>query len=352
MVQVRANTLVLTLLLSVATVAQPRSAFAEIAGHLARVFGDVRIDETRANTGDTFESGATISTGNRAFSVLKFTDGQVVALRAESVLSVDDYLYAENDLPDSRSQTSLLQGGMRALTGIIGDENPESVSYSTPVATIGIRGTEMVIGVQSVAGNTAPSPGQAVNLSNCFRVLSRVFQDEVEVRYPKEELNLVGRRVSRCEDLTREDLRTLTERVRQLSVAELEVVAVSQGESFGFVEGQEVTESEAEAIIDSDDSPVEGLEALNLAVFQEAEDTAAVDNSEALPQWAALEEAPEEQTVSLVGSDTTVGDTEVGGSGSGSGSGSGGGGGGGDVLDALDAGDEPATVGSNAITGQ
>ena len=344
MTHVRATTLVLMLLLSVAMVAQPRIALAEIAGHLARVFGDVRVDEQRANTGDTFESGATISTGDRAFSVLKFTDGQVVALRAESVLSVDDYMYAENDLPDSRSHTSLLDGGMRALTGIIGDENPEAVSFSTPVATIGIRGTEMVIGVQSVAGNTAPSPGQAVNLSICFRILLQVLQDEVEVMYPKEELNLAGPRVSRCEDLREEDLRALVEQVQQLTSAELEAVAVSQGESFGFIEGQEVTPEEAEAIIQSDDSPVEGLLAvMDLAAFQEAEDTATVAF-----EIAGLEVEPPQVDQGLT---SLAAETNIGGTGAGAGAGAGGGGG--DAADEpLDAGPTPLTSGSNAITGQ
>lgn len=337
MTHVRANTLILTLLFSVAIVAQPRIALAEVAGHLARVFGDVRVDEQRANTGDTFESGATISTGSRAFSVLKFADGQVVALRAESVLSVDDYMYAENDLPDSRSHTSLLEGGMRALTGIIGTENPEAVSFNTPVATIGIRGTEMVIGVQSVAANTAAAAGQGVDLSRCFKLVVKVLQDQVDVMYPQNMPSLAGRpAVSRCEDLNEEDLRELIERVRQAPPASLEVVAITEGQSFGLIEGTEAPPSEAppaevEAIIQSEDDQLD----VDLEAFQDAEDSTTVE-------IAALEALQEDPTPeALFGEETTADAGEdTGGAGTG---GTGGGGGEPDV---------PLSAGSNPITGQ
>ena len=294
MTHVRASTPVLALLLSVAMVTQPRSALAEVAGHLARVFGDVRVDEVRANTGDTFESGATISTGSRAFSVLKFTDGQVVALRAESVLSVDDYMYAANNLPDSRAHTSLLEGGMRALTGVIGQENPEAVSFNTPVATIGIRGTEMVIGVQTVSQTTAAEVAEEfIDLAKCFSLILKVQLDEVEVRYPQDISLLTGLpKVSRCEDLTDEDLRTLIEQLRQAAPANTIVVVVSEGQSFGFVEGQQLPGSEAEALIESDDSPVKGLD-VDMQAFQLADDTAQVDNA-ALPREFLVELAAAE----------------------------------------------------------
>lgn len=42
---------------------------------------------------------------------------------------------------EGRYLLSLLQGSMRALTGLIGQANHRNVGYSTPTATIGIRGT-------------------------------------------------------------------------------------------------------------------------------------------------------------------------------------------------------------------
>ena len=130
--------------------AQGDVVLASPAGHLARAFGAVCIDEERAKTGDTFESGATVTTGERGFSVLKFDDGQVIALRAKSLLVIDDYAYEEGNVAGNRSRTSLLRGGLRALSGDIGKENQEAVSFHTPVATLGIRGTELVVAVKEV----------------------------------------------------------------------------------------------------------------------------------------------------------------------------------------------------------
>ena len=142
--------LMAAVMLFIALLAQGNLAFADQAGHLARVFGAVCIGEERAKTGDTFESGATITTGARAFSVLKFEDGQVIALRAKSLLVIDDYAYENGNVAGNRSHTSLLKGGLRALTGEIGKENREAVSFHTPVATLGIRGTEFVVAIEEV----------------------------------------------------------------------------------------------------------------------------------------------------------------------------------------------------------
>lgn len=141
---------VVEVVLFIALLAQGNVAIAAQAGHLARVFGAVCIGDEKSKTGDVFESGATITTGERGFSVLKFDDGQVIALRAKSLLVIDDYAYEKGNVADNRSRTSLLKGGLRALTGTIGKENREAVSFHTPVATLGIRGTEFIVAVEEV----------------------------------------------------------------------------------------------------------------------------------------------------------------------------------------------------------
>jgi hypothetical protein len=42
---------------------------------------------------------------------------------------------------------SFLKGTARVVTGLIGRNSPEKVRFSTPTATIGIRGTEFVVDV-------------------------------------------------------------------------------------------------------------------------------------------------------------------------------------------------------------
>jgi len=51
---------------------------------------------------------------------------------------------------------SLLKGGMRAVTGLLGKRSPTSFRVGTPSATIGIRGTTFHAEVVTPGANLAP----------------------------------------------------------------------------------------------------------------------------------------------------------------------------------------------------
>jgi hypothetical protein len=91
--------------------------------------------------GDEVTQGDTISTGANSSAVLKFDDGQVVALTSNSRMTVTSYQY--NPANESGNVLlSLVTGGMRAITGLIGRRSPNQVAYRAATATIGIRGTD------------------------------------------------------------------------------------------------------------------------------------------------------------------------------------------------------------------
>ena len=94
--------------------------------------------------GDEVVRGATVTTGPASTVVLRFNDGQIAALTANSRMTVSQYDY---DAGTQRGSIllSLVQGGMRAITGLIGRNSPERVSYRAATATIGIRGTDVTI---------------------------------------------------------------------------------------------------------------------------------------------------------------------------------------------------------------
>ncbi len=94
--------------------------------------------------GDEFLQGETISTGANSAAVLKFDDGQVVALTSNSRMTITAYQY--NPATESGNVLlSLVTGGMRAITGLIGRRSPNQVAYRAASATIGIRGTDGTI---------------------------------------------------------------------------------------------------------------------------------------------------------------------------------------------------------------
>ena len=80
-----------------------------------------------------------ISTGTRSFAILEMNDGARITLRPDTVFVVDEYIWKAGK---GKANYSLLKGGMRASTGLIGKNNPDASTIITPYATIYIRGTE------------------------------------------------------------------------------------------------------------------------------------------------------------------------------------------------------------------
>jgi hypothetical protein len=107
--------------------------------------------------GDEVRQGDTVSTGANSSAVLKFTDGQIAALTASSRMTITAYQY-NAQAQSGNVLLSLITGGMRAVTGLIGRNQPSQVAYRAATATIGIRGTDTTVvtdGVQvAVVVNT------------------------------------------------------------------------------------------------------------------------------------------------------------------------------------------------------
>jgi hypothetical protein len=84
-----------------------------------------------------------IMTTNRSFVVLQFEDGAKVTVRPDSTLIIEVYLY-NGDL-DDEAELNLVSGGLRVITGAMAKTNPENYKVRTPVALMGVRGTEFSI---------------------------------------------------------------------------------------------------------------------------------------------------------------------------------------------------------------
>ena len=93
--------------------------------------------------GDFIYVADEILTSGRSFAVLQFTDGAKVTVRPDSTLIIEEYLYAGN--PDDAATLSLVSGGLRVITGAMAKTNPENYKVRTPVALMGVRGTEFSI---------------------------------------------------------------------------------------------------------------------------------------------------------------------------------------------------------------
>jgi hypothetical protein len=84
-----------------------------------------------------------IMTSNRSFAVLQFEDGAKVTVRPDSTMIIETYLF--NGDANDAATLSLVEGGLRVITGAMAKSNPENYKVKTPVALMGVRGTEFSV---------------------------------------------------------------------------------------------------------------------------------------------------------------------------------------------------------------
>jgi hypothetical protein len=87
-------------------------------------------------------NGDTIQTGTNSLLRLAMTDRSLYTVGEDTRLQIKDYRYQAAAPTADSEHLYLFRGAFRFLTGLIGKRNPDKVSYETPVATMGIRGTE------------------------------------------------------------------------------------------------------------------------------------------------------------------------------------------------------------------
>lgn len=102
--------------------------------------------------GDMVQDNDTVATGDASRAQIKLTDGAKIAIRPNSRLRIDEYVFngQETGDPDNpvistsgdRSVATLIKGGFRTITGAIGKANEEDYEVRTPVGVLGIRGTD------------------------------------------------------------------------------------------------------------------------------------------------------------------------------------------------------------------
>lgn len=93
--------------------------------------------------GDEIFVSDQIVTGDRSFAVLQFVDGAKVTVRPNSAIIIEDYVY--NGTDEDVATLSLVSGGLRVITGAMAKSNPENYKVRTPVALMGVRGTEFSV---------------------------------------------------------------------------------------------------------------------------------------------------------------------------------------------------------------
>jgi hypothetical protein len=143
-----------------------------VTGHVsaATPSGEIR-DLAR---GSPVYEGEVVITAGSSMVNIEFSDGGRVLLRPETRFQIERYQYAGAAARPAAGQPQtaqaqplrqesaffrLLKGGFRAVSGLIGHTRREDYAVQTPVATIGIRGTDYEVRMCSGdCGDVSPAP--------------------------------------------------------------------------------------------------------------------------------------------------------------------------------------------------
>ncbi len=174
--------------LSLCVIAGVASA-GELAGTVVVVIGDATVAEGAGAghaimRGEKVFAGQTVTTGANGQVNLRMIDGASVIVRTSSRLRIEEYFVDTVTPSKSRIKLNLENGVVRSITGKAGEASKESYRLNTPLAAIGIRGTDFVVQannevtrvqVQSGAIVMTPLSGDCTreSLGPCKSLMSR-----------------------------------------------------------------------------------------------------------------------------------------------------------------------------------
>lgn len=89
----------------------------------------------------------TLITDDKSQAQIVYTDNTLMTFREGTTFFLNQYAYH----PEAKTKSAgkyvmdLIEGGFRTITGIIAKKNPDDYQVNTPVATIGVRGTDYAV---------------------------------------------------------------------------------------------------------------------------------------------------------------------------------------------------------------
>lgn len=102
------------------------------------------------------EQGDTLLTEKDTYALIRLIDNSEITLKPNTSFVIEQFTYAAEQPDGDHAIFSLLKGGLRSVTGLLGKRNKERFEMKTPAATIGIRGTTFV--ASYVAPSATPLP--------------------------------------------------------------------------------------------------------------------------------------------------------------------------------------------------
>lgn len=100
-----------------------------------------------ASAGTSIYQGSLLQTGPKSSMGVTFKDETVMSFGADTVFSVDEYLYAPSH-GKLKISSKITKGSVNYLSGVIAKLQPDAVKMTTPSGVIGVRGTQFLVKVE------------------------------------------------------------------------------------------------------------------------------------------------------------------------------------------------------------
>jgi hypothetical protein len=165
----RSLAVAITLAVAVASpsVAQAQLVTVEPVGAISLVLGNAYIehaDGTRssAQPGSVIVASDRIHTSANGHVHIRFVDQALVSVRPDSRLEIVQYDYNPDQPASSSIKLNLQEGVTRSISGHGATAARERFRLNTPIAAIGVRGTDFVVNASSVAVRAQVNEGTIV----------------------------------------------------------------------------------------------------------------------------------------------------------------------------------------------
>ena len=115
--------------------------FKTVQGQVTLAQGDTR---RAAVVGGALLPQERLSTGADGIAAVTLRDGTVLTLGPDSSLDLAEFDFNSTTQKGSM-WVKLARGSLRVITGLIAKLQPEKVKVTTPIAVIGVRGTDFIV---------------------------------------------------------------------------------------------------------------------------------------------------------------------------------------------------------------
>ncbi|CUB02760.1 FecR family protein [Marinomonas fungiae] len=117
----------------------------ESAGIVTFMLGKAYLNNELVHVGTEINQGDTLETLSNGHVHIRFVDDALVSVRPSSKLSIDHYAYNAQTPSESVIKFDLKEGIIRSISGKGAKSARDKFRLNTPIAAIGVRGTDFVV---------------------------------------------------------------------------------------------------------------------------------------------------------------------------------------------------------------